>query len=43
VSSFIEFRKEAEYRRFRRFIAEFDVMLRGVIQASFSSEEVALI
>jgi hypothetical protein len=43
VSSFIEVREEAEYGRLRRFIAEFDVMFRGVIQASFSSEEVVLI
>lgn len=43
MSLFIETREKAEYCRFGRFIAKLDVMFRGITQASFSSEEVALI
>ena len=35
--------KESEHRSFGRFIAELDVMFRGVVEAAFGSGEVALV
>ena len=43
LASLVNLREKTEHRGLSRFVAELDVVLRGVVQAAFGSSEVSLI
>ena len=43
LAGLVNLREKTEHRRLSRFVPEFDVVLRGVIQAAFGSGDVSLI